>query len=99
MAGAKPVYADIDPHTYCVTAETVSCADQALAAVLPVHIHGYPVDLQPICDAIPADVPIIEDACQAAGTELADGRWAGRFAWPGDFLLNQTKASPAAKAV
>lgn len=95
MAGAIPVYADIDPHTYCVTAETVSrVLTKRTAAVLPVHIHGYPVDLQPICDAIPADVPIIEDACQAAGTELADGRRAGRFGLAGGFSLNQTKALP-----
>ncbi|MGD9711568.1 MAG: DegT/DnrJ/EryC1/StrS family aminotransferase [Thermomicrobiales bacterium] len=95
MAGAKPVYADIDPHTYCVTAETVTrVVTKKTAAILPVHIHGYPIDLQSIRAAIGDDIHIIEDACQAVGSDLPDGRRAGRFGLAGGFSLNQTKALP-----
>ncbi len=95
MAGAKPVYADVDPHTYCVTAETVArVVTKKTAAILPVHIHGYPIDLQPIRDAIPEHVHIIEDACQAVGSDLPDGRRAGRFGLAAGYSLNQTKALP-----
>ena len=51
MAGAKPVYADIDPYTYCLNAETVArVLSKQTAVILPVHIHGFPVDLQAIRD-------------------------------------------------
>jgi dTDP-4-amino-4,6-dideoxygalactose transaminase len=93
MAGAKPVYEDIDPHTYCVAAETVSrVVTKDTAAILPVHIHGYPIDLAPIRDAIPDHVHIIEDACHAVGSILPDGRRAGRFGLAASYSLNQTKA-------
>ncbi|HEY8447733.1 MAG TPA: DegT/DnrJ/EryC1/StrS family aminotransferase [Thermomicrobiales bacterium] len=96
MAGAKPVFADVDPATYCVTAETVQrVLSPRTAAVMPVHLHGYPVDLRPIQEILPPGVHIIEDACQAAGTTLPDGRRAGRFGLAGAYSLNQTKAFPA----
>lgn len=95
MAGGIPVYADIDPATYCLTAETVQrVLSPRTAAVLPVHIHGCPADLDAIAAILPAGVRIIEDACQAAGSTLADGRRAGRFGLAGGFSLNQTKALP-----
>ena len=66
----------------------------ATAVVMPVHIHGYPIDLEPIKTLLPSNVHIVEDACQAAGSTLPDGRRAGRFGIAGGFSLNQTKALP-----
>ncbi|MER3439544.1 MAG: hypothetical protein C4346_19205, partial [Chloroflexota bacterium] len=75
MAGAQTVFADVDPATYCVTAETVErVLSSRTAAVMPVHLHGFPVDLRSIREILPPGVAIIEGACQAAGTELPDGR-------------------------
>jgi dTDP-4-amino-4,6-dideoxygalactose transaminase len=95
MAGATPIFADVDPHTYCLTAETVErVLSPRTAAVMPVHLHGYPIDLRPLRDLLPAEIPIIEDACQAAGSELPGGLRAGRYGLAGAFSLNQTKALP-----
>lgn len=95
QAGGIPVYADVDPHTYCVTAETVErVLSPRTVAVMPVHIHGFPIDLRPIRDILPNGVAIIEDACQAAGSTLPSGERAGRFGLAGGFSLNQTKALP-----
>jgi dTDP-4-amino-4,6-dideoxygalactose transaminase len=95
MAGATPIYADVDPATYCLTPETVArVLSPRTVAVLPVHIHGYPCDLTGIQAALPDGVRIVEDACQAVGTTLDDGRRAGRFGLAGGYSLNQTKALP-----
>jgi dTDP-4-amino-4,6-dideoxygalactose transaminase len=95
MAGAAPIFADIGPATYCVTPESVAAVlTSRTAAVMPVHIHGYPADLEGIQAVLPAGVPIVEDACQAVGTTLANGQRAGRFGLAGAYSLNQTKALP-----
>lgn len=95
MAGGIPVYADIDPATYCMTAETLQrVLSPNTAVVMPVHIHGYPADLEAIQAILPPGIPIIEDACQAAGSTLKNGQRAGRFGLAGGFSLNQTKALP-----
>ncbi len=95
MAGATPIFADVDPRTYCVTPETVArVLSPRTAAVMPVHIHGYPIDLQPIKDILPPTIPIIEDACQAVGSDLPGGLRGGRFGLAGAYSLNQTKALP-----
>jgi dTDP-4-amino-4,6-dideoxygalactose transaminase len=64
-----PVFADVDPLTYNVTAETVEAAltDQT-KAVLVVHLHGLPADLDAIRQVTePRGIPIIEDFAQAVG--------------------------------
>lgn len=95
MAGATPIFADIDPATYCLTAESVErVLSPRTAAVMPVHIHGFPADLESIQAILPQGVRIIEDACQAVGTTLANGQRAGRFGLAGGYSLNQTKALP-----
>ena len=95
MAGGIPVFADVDPATYCLTAETVEkVLSRNTVAILPVHIHGYPVDLASIQAILPHDVRIIEDACQAVATTLADGRRAGRYGLAAGYSLNQTKSLP-----
>jgi dTDP-4-amino-4,6-dideoxygalactose transaminase len=95
MAGATPIFADVDPETYCVTASTIArVMTPRTVVVMPVHIHGYPIDLDPIKNLLPSHVHIVEDACQAAGSTLPDGRRAGRFGIAGGFSLNQTKALP-----
>ena len=72
---ARPVFADIDPITLNLDPEAARAAVGArTAAILPVHIFGYPADL-PAFEAL--GVPIVEDACEALGAAHADGAAVG----------------------
>ncbi|GLI02036.1 DegT/DnrJ/EryC1/StrS family aminotransferase [Phytohabitans aurantiacus] len=74
--GAKPRFVEIDPQTGAMDPAALKNAIDGVRAVLPVHIHGRPADMEQI-GAIAADagVPVIEDAAQAHGAEItrADG--------------------------
>src|SRR4051794_37088313 len=71
-AGARPVFCDVDPETFCVTAETVRAAlTPKTRAVLVVHLFG---NVAPVREIAALGVPVIEDAAQAAGSTSADGR-------------------------
>lgn len=68
--GARPVFADVDPVTGNLTAETIATAlTPATRAVIVVDQGGVPVDLEPIralCD--PLGIVVVEDAACAAGS-------------------------------
>jgi dTDP-3-amino-3,4,6-trideoxy-alpha-D-glucose transaminase len=67
--GATPVFCDIDPETYCVTAETVRAAlTPRTKAVLAVHLFG---NVAPVAEIQSLGVPVLEDAAQAAGSRVA----------------------------
>jgi dTDP-4-amino-4,6-dideoxygalactose transaminase len=71
-AGAIPVFCDIDPATYCVTADTVRAAlTPRTKAVMAVHLFG---NLAPVAEIEALGVPVLEDAAQAAGSRSAAGR-------------------------
>ena len=74
-AGATPVFCDVDPDTRNVTPDTVKAAmTPRTRAILSVDLFGCPA---PIARArASSDVPVLEDAAQAAGASL-DGRSAG----------------------
>jgi len=70
--GATPVFCDIDPDTYCVTADTVRAAlTPRTKAVIAVHLFG---NVAPIAEIEALGVPVLEDAAQAAGSRSAAGR-------------------------
>jgi perosamine synthetase len=71
LCGAQPVFADIDPETYTITADTVESAlTQSTKAIIPVHLYGLPADLDPIKKlARDRGLTLIEDAAQAHGAE------------------------------
>jgi dTDP-3-amino-3,4,6-trideoxy-alpha-D-glucose transaminase len=70
--GARPVFCDIDPDTYCITAETVRAAlTPRTKAVIAVHLFG---NVAPIAEIEELGVPVLEDAAQAAGSTSGDGR-------------------------
>ncbi len=70
--GATPVFCDIDPDTYCVTAETVRAAlTPRTKAVLAVHLFG---NLAPVAEIEALGVPVLEDAAQAAGSLAGEQR-------------------------
>jgi hypothetical protein len=67
--GATPVFCDIDPHSYCVTAETVRAAlTPRSKAVIAVHLFG---NVAPVGEIAALGVPVLEDAAQAAGSRSA----------------------------
>ncbi len=70
--GATPIFCDIDPETYCVTAETVKAAlTPRTKAVIAVHLFG---NIAPIAEIEALGVPVLEDAAQAAGSSSQAGR-------------------------
>jgi dTDP-3-amino-3,4,6-trideoxy-alpha-D-glucose transaminase len=70
--GATPVFCDIDPETYCVSAETVRAAlTPRTKAVIAVHLFG---NVAPIAEIEALGVPVLEDAAQAAGSRSDAGR-------------------------
>lgn len=76
VLGAKPVFADIDPRTYCIDPDAVSrLVTTRTRAIVPVHLYGHPADmlrLREVADR--KGIPLIEDACQAHGAELGGKR-------------------------
>jgi dTDP-4-amino-4,6-dideoxygalactose transaminase len=70
--GATPVFCDIDPDTYCVTADTVRAAlTPRTKAVIAVHLFG---NVAPVAEIEALGVPVLEDAAQAAGSTSQAGR-------------------------
>jgi perosamine synthetase len=80
---ARPVFADIDPVTLNLDpAAAAAAVTDRTAAVLPVHMFGYPADL-PAFEAL--NLPIVEDACEALGAVHADGQLVGARGHPAVF--------------
>jgi dTDP-4-amino-4,6-dideoxygalactose transaminase len=78
--GARPVFCDIDPETFCITRETVERAiTPATKAIVAVHLFGTPAPLDEV-GALAHDrgIAVVEDAAQVAGGSL-HGRKAGAF--------------------
>lgn len=90
--GAKPVFVDIDPETYGMDISKISNAiTRRTKAILPVHLFGHPVDMDPLLDAaIVNNLIVIEDACQAHGAEYK-GKKVGTLGNAGCFSFYPTK--------
>ena len=69
LAGAKPVFADIDGETYNIKPENIEAAlSRKTKAIIPVHLYGYPAEMHAISKiARQHDLTLIEDAAQAHG--------------------------------
>jgi perosamine synthetase len=81
--GARPVFADIDARTLNLDPQAAAAAvTERTAALLPVHIFGYPADL-PAFERM--GLPIVEDACEALGAVHADGVRVGARGNPAAF--------------
>jgi len=90
--GARPVFVDIDPRTYCIDPGAIaSRITSRTRALLPVHLYGQCADMQPLTDiARQHKLKIIEDAAQAIGSEL-NGCRAGALGDVGCFSFYPTK--------
>ena len=73
---AIPVFVDINPKTYCIDVTQIEAAvTERTRAIMPVHIHGLPADMDPILEiAEKHDLKVIEDVAQAHGA-----RYKGRL--------------------
>jgi perosamine synthetase len=81
--GARPVFADIDPVTLNLDpAAAAAAVTPRTAAVLAVHVFGYPADI-PALEKL--GLPMLEDACEALGAIGPDGRRVGGGRHPAVF--------------
>ncbi len=92
LAGATPVFIDINPKTYTMDVDQI---EQVLTsrtrAILPVHLYGQCADMDPILEiAKKHHLAVIEDACQAHGAEYK-GRRAGSMGDVGCFSFYFSK--------
>jgi len=90
--GAKPVFVDIEPDTYCInTAKIEDKITEKTKAILPVHLYGHPAKMDQILKiAKQHDLSVVEDACQAHGAEYK-GKKVGSFGDAGCFSFYPVK--------
>ena len=90
--GATPVFADIDPTTWCISADSVrACITQRTKAIIPVGLYGLIPDMDKLrAIADQHGLRIIEDAAQTIGSKF-NGRLAGTFGDAGVFSFHGTK--------
>jgi dTDP-4-amino-4,6-dideoxygalactose transaminase len=91
-AGARPVFADLDPRTLNVTPAAVARAiTERTRALLPVHLYGHPADMDPLLElAAQRGLRVVEDACQAVGARYR-GRPVGALSGLGALSFYPTK--------
>lgn len=90
--GARPVFCDVDPDTFTVTAETIEAAlTPATKAIVVVHLFGQSADMDPILElAERRRIPVIED-CAQAHLATYHGRPVGTMGIAGTFSFYPTK--------
>jgi dTDP-3-amino-3,4,6-trideoxy-alpha-D-glucose transaminase len=90
--GAKPVLVDVEEETSVLSVATVEPAlTDATRCVIPVHLYGRPVDMDPLLSLCRRHgVHVVEDACQAHGARYK-GQPVGSFGDAGCFSFYPTK--------
>lgn len=90
--GAEIVWVDTQPRTFNIDPQKIEeRITPRTKAILPVHMFGYPADMDPIMEiAARHDLLVIEDAALAVGAEY-HGRKAGTLGHVGCFSLAPTK--------
>src|SRR5262249_26365945 len=97
MAGAVPLFVDIDQDTYTIDPQAIEDAiksyrgDQEIIAIVAVHLYGHPADMYAISDiARRYGLNVIEDCAQAHGATIRD-RKVGTFGQSAAFSFYPTK--------
>lgn len=92
LAGATPVFVDIDPVTCTMDVEAASRAiTERTRVLLPVHLYGRMADMEGVLAlARRNNLRVVEDACQAHGSRR-DGKAAGTFGDVGCFSFYYSK--------
>ena len=92
MAGATPVFVDIEEKTYNIDISKIEKAiTKKTKAILPVHLYGHPADMDPIMEiAARHKLKVIEDCAQAHGA-LYKNKKVGSFGDAACFSFYPTK--------
>jgi dTDP-4-amino-4,6-dideoxygalactose transaminase len=92
FAGGVPVFADVDPDTYCLTAATAEkCITPRTRAILPVHLAMRFADMDGLTElAARHDLKIVEDCAHAHGGQY-NRLGAGSIGHIGCFSLQESK--------
>ncbi len=90
--GAIPVFADVDPKTLNVTAETIEkVLSDKTKAIIVTHLFGNPCEMKAIMELADArGIPVIEDTAQSFLAEV-DGKYVGTIGKIGAFSFQQGK--------
>lgn len=93
ITGAVPVFADINPATHHLDVRDLDrIATPRTKAVAVVHLYGSAADVGAVkAWAVPRNIGVVEDAAQAHGAILSDGRKAGTAGNVGCFSFYPTK--------
>jgi perosamine synthetase len=95
LAGATPVFADVDSHSFTITPSTVKgLVNKRTRCILPVDIFG---GLAPFEGLDYDGIPIIRDSCQAVGA-VRNGTYSGGDALAAAYSFNGGKQVPAGEA-
>jgi dTDP-4-amino-4,6-dideoxygalactose transaminase len=92
LTGATPVFADIDPASFCLDPASVRASiTERTAGIMPVHLYGHPANMPALREiADEHGIQLFEDAAQAHGASL-DGTPVGAFGSFAMFSLYPTK--------
>ena len=92
LAGAEPVFADIEPGSFCLDPDAAAAAiTPRTTAIMPVHLYGHPAAMGRFAAlAERHGLALVEDAAQAHAAEL-DGVPAGALGTAGCFSFYPTK--------
>jgi dTDP-4-amino-4,6-dideoxygalactose transaminase len=89
--GARPVFVDIDPHSYNIDPARVADAiTPRTKVIMPVHIYGQCATMDPLLELGRHGIPVVEDAAQAIGATDNERR-AGSMGAIGCFSFYPTK--------
>jgi len=93
QAGATPVYADIDPLSWCIDPNSVRrCITKRTKAIIPVHVYGNVCDMDVLKNVAEENsLYVIEDTAEAAFSKYR-GKCAGTFGDVGCFSFQATKS-------
>lgn len=92
FVGARPVFVDIEPETYCLDPRKVEAAiTPRTKAIMPVDLYGHPAQIPELLDiAKRHGIALLEDACQAHGAAIGN-RKAGGLGVDATFSFYPTK--------
>jgi perosamine synthetase len=92
FVGARPVFVDIEPETYCLDPAKVEAAiTPKTKAIMPVDLYGHPAQIPELSEiARRRGITLIEDACQAHGAAIG-GQKAGALGVSATFSFYPTK--------
>ncbi len=92
LAGATPVFVDIEPGSFCIDPDAAAAAiTPRTVAIMPVHLYGHPAKMDQIMALAEAHgLAVVEDAAQAHAA-ASGGRPVGSFGIAGCFSFYPTK--------